>query len=178
MPKLLTVGNEEFEFPLSGENPGYGSEVTDWAEAVTIALETVQKPNDIPTTAEIPLNQDIALNVPAPIPGFSFSTAEVIAIEAKYLFKRGYTTIADGNVLIMEVGFIEGYFNGVEWGISIRTTGDAGVLITINSSGQLLYQSTQAFPVGATNKSLSIVYEAKVINNQELVNVAQKRTFY
>jgi hypothetical protein len=165
MPKILTVGSEEFEFPISGENPGYGSEVTDWAEAVTTALETVQKPNDIPTTSEILLNPDILLNTPAAISGFSFSIAEVIAIEAKYLFKRAYTTIPDGNVVKMEVGFIEGFFDGVNWGISIRTTGDAGVLITINSSGQMLYQTTENFPVGATNKSLSIVYEAKVINN-------------
>jgi len=164
MPKLLTVGNEEFEFPLEGENAGYGSEITDWAEAVTIALGTVQKPNDIPTTAEIPLNADIALNTPAPIPGFSFPTAEVIAIEAKYLFKRSYTTIS-GDVVVMEVGFIEGFFNGQEWGISIRTTGDAGVSITIDAFGQMKYASTQAFPPGATNKNLSIVYEAKVINN-------------
>jgi hypothetical protein len=170
MPKILTVGNEEFEFPLSGENAGYGSEITDWAESVSTALETVQKPNDIPTTSEISLNPDIALNTPAAIPGFSFSVAEVVAIEAKYLFNRSYTIIdplssLPVNIVNMEVGFIEGFFNGSEWGISIRTTGDAGVLLTINSSGQMFYQSTQAFPVGATNKSLSIVYEAKVINN-------------
>lgn len=165
MPKLLTVGNEEFEFPLEGENAGYGSEITDWAEAVTTALETVQKPNDIPTTSEILLNPDILLNDPSAIPGFSFPTAEVIAIEAKYLFKRSYTTIAEGNVVKMEVGFVEGYFNGSEWGISIRTTGDASILVTINSAGQMLYQTTENFPAGATNKVLSIVYEARVINN-------------
>jgi hypothetical protein len=165
MPKLLTVGNEEFEFPLTGENAGYGSEVTDWAEAVTTALETVQKPNDIPTTAEIPLNADALPSDPAiAIPGFSFPTSEVIAIDAKYLIKRSYTTIS-GNVVVMEVGFIEGYFSGVDWGISIRTTGDAGISITINPSGQMLYQVTQNFPVGSTNKSLTIIYEAKVINN-------------
>lgn len=167
MPKLLTVGNEEFEFPLDGENPGYGSEITDWAEAVTIALGTVQKPNDIPTTSEISLNPDIPITDPAttaPIPGFNFSTAEVIAIDSKYLFKRSYT-IGVTNYSFLEVGFIEGYFDGTNWGISIRTTGDAGVLITINPSGQMLYQSTLAFPVGATNKNLSIIYEAKVINN-------------
>lgn len=165
MPKLLTVGNEEFEFPLEGENAGYGSEITDWAEAVTTALATVQKPNDIPTTSEILLNPDILLNTPSAIPGFSFPTAEVIAIEAKYLFKRSYTTIAEGNVVKMEVGFIEGFFNGSEWGISIRTTGDSGILVTINSAGQMLYQTTKNFPAGATNKVLSIVYEARVINN-------------
>lgn len=164
MPKLLTVGSEEFEFPLEGENAGYGSEITDWAEAVSTALETVQKPNDIPTTSEIPLNPDILLNTPSAIPGFSFPTAEVIAIEAKYLFKRTYT-IGITNYIKMEVGFIEGYFDGTSWGISIRTTGDAGVLITINSTGQMLFQTTEDFPVGAINKNLSIVYEAKVINN-------------
>lgn len=165
MPKLLTVGNEEFEFPLEGENAGYGSEITDWAEAVTTALATVQKPNDIPTTSEILLNPDILLNTPSAIPGFSFPTAEVIAIEAKYLFKRSYTTIAEGNVVRMEVGFIEGFFNGSEWGISIRTTGDSGILVTINSAGQMRYETTENFPAGATNKVLSIVYEARVINN-------------
>ena len=165
MPKLLTVGNEEFEFPLTGENAGYGSEVTDWAEAVTTALETVQKPNDIPTTSEIPLNADALPDDSAsPIPGFSFPTAEVIAIQAKYLFKREYT-IGSTVSVVMEVGFIEGFFNGVEWGISIRTTGDAGVSITISPSGQMNYQVTQNFPVGATNKKLTIIYEAKVINN-------------
>jgi hypothetical protein len=164
MPKLLTVGSEEFEFPLEGENAGYGSEITDWAEAVSTALETVQKPNDIPTTSEIPLNPDILLNTPSAIPGFSFPTAEVIAIEAKYLFKRTYT-IGITNYIKMEVGFVEGFFDGTNWGISIRTTGDAGVLITINSTGQMLFQTTENFPVGATNKNLSIVYEAKVINN-------------
>jgi hypothetical protein len=170
MPKILTVGNEEFEFPLEGENAGYGSEVTDWAESVSNALETVQKPNDIPTTSEISLNPDIALNTPAAVPGFSFSVAEVVAIQSKYLFKRSYTyidplTSLPVNAVIMEVGFIEGYFDGSNWGISIRTTGDAGVLLTINSSGQIFYQSTLAFPVGSTNKVLSIIYEAKVINN-------------
>jgi hypothetical protein len=167
MPKLLTVGNEEFEFPLEGENAGYGSEITDWAEAVTVALETVQKPNDIPTTAEIPLDANVIVGSTNAIPGFSFSTAEVIAIESKYLFRREWT-IGTADYIKMEVGFIEGYFDGAPtpqgWGISIRTTGDAGILITINSSGQLLYQTTEDFPVGATNKKLSIVYEAKVIN--------------
>lgn len=171
MPKLLTVGNEEFEFPLTGENAGYGSEITDWAEAVTIALETVQKPNDLPTTSEIPLDATVTpLTPPTAIPGFSFPTAEVVAIEGKYLFKREYIivnpiTSLPENVIVMEVGFIEGYFNGTEWGISVRTTGNAGVSITISPSGQMLYQVTEDFPVGSTSKALTIIYEAKVINN-------------
>lgn len=166
MPKILTVGNEEFEFPLTGENAGYGSEVTDWAVAVTDALSTVQKPNDIPTTSEISLDAtQLPSASPAPIPGFSFPTVEVIAIEAKYLFRREYV-IGVQTFVEMEVGFIEGYFNGQEWGIAIRTTGDAGVSITIDEFGQMRYRVTKEFPSesSAPSRKLSIVYEAKVIN--------------
>lgn len=162
MPKILTVGNEEFEFPLTGENAGYGSEVTDWAEAVTDALSTVQKPNDIPTTAPISLTQ-LAINTPTNIPGFVFSTAEVMAIDAKYVFTKSYTE-SSINKVETEVGFIEGFFDLTNWGISIETTGDAGVLLSITPAGQMQYTLTKDFPVGSTNRQLSIAFEAKVIN--------------
>jgi hypothetical protein len=85
MPKNLTIGNELFEYPLAGENAGWGSEATDWAEAVTDALSIVQKPNDILLTSSAILNSAV---VPTSIPGFSFSTAEVVAIECRYLINR------------------------------------------------------------------------------------------
>lgn len=155
MPKILTVANEEFEFPLEGENPGYGSEITDWAEAVTGALSTVQKPNDILTRTELIANSQTS---PVSIPGFSFSTAEVIAIECKYFIKRVTT---GPNLTVTEVGFIEGYFDGTNWGISIRTTGDAGVLLSITPTGQIQYASSNLS--GLTYEG-TITFEAKVIN--------------
>lgn len=156
MPKKLTVGSEEFEFPLVGENPGYGSEVTDWAEAVTDALSTVQKPNDILlTTASIANN----VAVPTNIPGFSFSTAEVKSLDCKYVCSRVTT---GPNASYVETGFIEGYFDGTDWGISIRSTGDAGISISITPAGQVQYTSTNLS--GATHIGL-IKFEAKVINN-------------
>jgi hypothetical protein len=162
MPKILIVGNEEFEFPIEGENPGYGSEVSDWAEAVTTALETVQKPNDIPTTSQIPLTQ-LNINTPTNIPGFAFSTAEVIAIDSKYIFTKTYV-LSGNTVVVTEVGFIEGFYDLTNWSISVRTVGDAGVSITIQPSGQMQYTLTTAFPTGSTSRTLNIAYEAKVIN--------------
>jgi len=156
MPKILTIGNEEFEFPLSGENPGYGSEVTDWAEAVTDALSTVQKPNDIITTREVINNGSGTF----PIPGFSFSTAEVISIDCKYVVVRQVTGGTKPGTYT-ETGYIEGYYDG-QWGISIRTTGDAKILLSINSSGQVQYQVTEIFD--GTHVGV-ITFEAKVINN-------------
>lgn len=156
MPKKLIVGNEEFEFPLSGQSPGYASEITDWAEAVTDALTNVQKPNDILTTTAA-INNNVT--VPTNIPGFSFSTAEVIAIDCRYFVKR---TTASPNVTIAEVGYIEGYFDGTNWGISIRSTGDTGVDLTITPAGQIQYTSSNL--PGVTHVA-SITFEAKVVND-------------
>jgi hypothetical protein len=156
MPKNLTVGSEVFEFPLEGENAGYGSEVTDWAEAVSDALSTVQKPNDILlTTASISNSATSFTN----IPGFSFSTAEVKAIQCRYFVSR-ITTTPSAN--LTEVGYIEGYYDGANWGISIRTTGDAKIYLQILPSGQMQYK-VDSLP-GATHVG-QIKFEAKVINN-------------
>lgn len=156
MPKKLIVGNEEFEFPLSGQSPGYASEITDWAEAVTDALTNVQKPNDILTTTAA-INNNVS--TPTNIPGFSFSTAEVIAIDCRYFIKR---TTTSPNFTVTEVGYIEGYYDGTNWGISIRSTGDSGVELSITPAGQIQYTSTSL--AGATHVG-SIVFEAKVIND-------------
>jgi hypothetical protein len=156
MPKNLTIGSEVFEFPLEGENAGYGSEVTDWAEAVTDALSTVQKPNDILTTsATIANNQSSPTN----IPGFSFSTAEVVAIDCRYFVKRMTT---GPSATYVEVGYIEGYYDGTNWGISIRSTGVSGVELSILPSGQVQYTSSNL--VSATHSG-EIFFEAKVIND-------------
>lgn len=158
MPKTLIVGNEEFEFPLTGENPGYASEVTDWAEAVTDALSTVQKPNDILTTSQSINNTGVLTN----IPGFSFPTAEVISIDCKYLVKRVVSGGVDAGTYI-EVGYIEGYYDPTTgWGISIRTVGNARILLSITPSGQIQYIST---PITGTTHVGTITFEAKVINN-------------
>jgi hypothetical protein len=156
MPKILIVGNEEFEFPISGQSPGYASEITDWAEAVTDALTNVQKPNDILTTTAT-----LGNNVTAPqnIPGFSFSTAEVIAIDCRYFVKRITTS---PNVTVTEVGYIEGYYDGTNWGISIRSTGDSGIELSITPAGQIQYTSSNL--AGATHVG-QIIFEAKVVNN-------------
>jgi len=158
MPKTLIVGNEEFEFPLEGESPGYGSEVTDWAEAVTDALSTVQKPNDILTTTGSINNSGVLTN----IPGFSFPVSEVISIDCKYFVKRVVTGGPNAGTYV-EVGYIEGYFDGTNWGISIRTIGDARILLSITPAGQIQYIATPI--TGGTTYVGSITFEAKVINS-------------
>jgi hypothetical protein len=150
MPKILTVGTDEFEFPLEGENAGYGSEITDWAEAVTESLSAVFRPGDITSrTAQIQNN----ITVPTSIQGFIFSSTIVSSFEAKYFIERPSSSKR-------ESGYIEGYHDGSDWIITIRVVGsaDAGVSLNINSSGQITYTSTPLDGVG------TIKFEAKVIN--------------
>jgi hypothetical protein len=156
MSKTLIVGSDSFEFPEVGENPDWGSEVTDWAEAVTEALSTVQKPNDITLTNAV-INNGVV--TPTNINGFFFSTAEVKAIDSRYLISRSTVSPA---VVITEVGYIEGYFDGTSWGISIRTVGDSSVSLSITPSGQIQYTSSTLAGTGYVG---SIAFEAKVINN-------------
>lgn len=156
MSKTVIVGTEEFEIPLEGENPGYGEQLSDFFVAVADALQNVQQPNDILSTAA-----NIANNVssPANIPGFSFDTAEVQSINSEFLIKR--TTDTPAQVLI-ESGFVEGNFDGTNWSISIRTTGGySGVDLSITPSGQIQYVSTDLI---GSNYVGQITFRAKVFN--------------
>jgi hypothetical protein len=155
MSKTLIIGTEEFQFPLQGENPDYGEQITDWATAVTEALATVQQPNDVLTTAANIANN---ITVPTNIPGFSFDTAEVQSINCEYIIRRTTTSPAQ---VIQESGFIEGNFDGSDWAIAIRSTGDAQTSLSITPSGQVQYVSSDL--VGA-NYQGQITFKAKVFN--------------
>lgn len=161
MPKILTIGTDEFEFPLEGENAGYGSEVTDWAEAVTGALSTVERPGDIINKTAI-IADSTAPSIELPpvfvaIPEFTFSSAIVASFEAKYYVQR--TSTAGSK---REAGFIEGYHDGSDWIIAIRVVGDGGIDLDINSTGQVRYKTSSS--LGGTSYTGFIKFEAKVIN--------------
>jgi hypothetical protein len=158
MPKTLIIGNEEFEFPLENENGNYGESVTSWAEAVSTALETVQAPNDIPITTAAILNN---VSSPTSILGFNFDTSEVIAITGEYIVRRS-TEVPANN--LVENGTIQGNFDGSNWTITHRATGDAGITFDITPSGQITYISTN---VTGSNYSGEILFKAKVFNQPE-----------
>jgi hypothetical protein len=156
MSKILIVGTTEYEFPTEGENPSWGEQVSDWAEAVTEALSTVQKPNDIiQTSANIANN----VSVFTAIPGFSFDTSEVRAVSAQFLITRSVTV---PSFSVTESGFIEGNFDGTDWTISVRSNGNSGVEFNITPAGQLQYKSSD---ITGSSYSGEIQFEAKVFNS-------------
>lgn len=156
MPKTLIVGNDSFEYPVEGDNPGYGESATAWAEAVSRALLTVQQPNDVPVTTAAIINN---VTVPTPILGFTFDTSEVIAINGEYIVKRR----TDSQNLVQN-GVIQGNFNGQNWNITHESTSDAGITFDITASGQIVYTTTD---VSGSNYVGEIIFKAKVFNNAE-----------
>lgn len=155
MSKTLIIGNEEFEFPVVGTNPQWGEEVTDWAEAVTDALTNVIQPNDILVQSATIANNR---TTPASIPGFSFDTSEVVAINAEYIVKR--TTDSPATNLV-ESGYITGNFDGNSWSISQRSNGFSGVEFDITTGGQITYTSSD---ISGTNYVGQISFKARVFN--------------
>jgi hypothetical protein len=155
MPKNLQIGSTVFEYPEQGDKAGWGEEATEWATAVTEALQTVQGPNDIITTSATLINNQ---TTPANIPGLNFDVSEVQAIDIKYLVIR---TFDAGASTVTEAGRILGSYNGTEFVISVETDGnDSGFDISVQNSGQFQYTTSDL-----TNHVSSIIrFEAKTID--------------
>lgn len=155
MPKIVTLGSEEFEIPVVGDNADWGESLTDYLSAISEALQTVQQPNDIlVSTAAINNNVSSFTN----IPGFTFDTSEVIAIDAEYIVTR---STSSPSVTLSESGNIQGNYNGASWTISHSCDGDAAIEFDITSSGQIQYKSSNLLGTGYSG---TIIFKAKVFN--------------
>lgn len=155
MSKTVTIGTESFQIPTVGENPDYGSQLTDFFVAIADSLQNVQSPNDILRTSANIANNVV---VPTNIPAFSFDTAEVISINAEFIVKR--TTLVPSAVL-SESGEITGNYNGTSWTISVTSDGNSEVEFSITPAGQIQYISSNM--VGASYSG-EIIFKAKVFN--------------
>lgn len=153
--KTVTIGVEEFEIPLTGENPDYSESLSDFFVAVADSLQTVVQPNDILVTSAS-INNNISSFTD--IPGFFFNTAEVRSINSEFLIKRT-TDIPSVNLVCN--GTIQGHYTGSEWKIVVETIGNAEVELDIDATGQVQYKSSN---LTGSNYSGSITFKAKVIN--------------
>jgi hypothetical protein len=154
MPKELVVGTEVFEFPEQGENAGWGEQVTDWAIAVTDALETVQAPGDILVTTAVISNN---ISSAASIVGFSFNSTEVASFTAEYYIERNTNVPA---VFLTQRGTLTGLYNGSSWDFTNQFFGSSGVTFSITSGGQVQYISTN---MTGSNYAGTVTFSAKAI---------------
>jgi hypothetical protein len=136
MSKELQIGSDIFNYPDAGEAPGWGEDATAWAEAVTEALSEISGPNDIPlTSANLNNNQTSVSDVT----NFKFNIAQVQSVNSDFFIIRTYDS---GSTIITETGKIYGSYDGNEFFISVESTGDTGVSLSITNAGQIQYTST------------------------------------
>lgn len=157
---LLTVNNNVYNYPDPGTDPGWGSEATDWAQAVTDVLNTLLAPSDILETSYI-INNNI--NTPTDVNRLFFDPGVVRAANITYSIYRTSTANPDG---FTESGVI--YLNydnaanpGLKWSIGQQKVGDSGVSFSVTDAGQVQYISND---INGTGYSGTIKFLAKTLS--------------
>lgn len=156
MSKTLIVDNTPYNYPTSGDEPGWGNDATGWAEAVTAVLNDLVGPNDILETAfNVANNQTSFTNVT----GLVFNAASVRSADITYSLFRVSTASPSGHT---ETGTIQlAYDNNLGWSINQgNILGDAGVLFDVTAGGQIQYKSTD---IGALNYIGTMKFRAKTL---------------
>lgn len=156
MSKKLTVGNESFDYPITGTN-NYGEGATDWADAVTDAVAEFFGPGDIRTTEAA-----LANNTTADVAGLVFDTAYVQRIKIEGIITRKISIPAATNV---EAFIIEGAYNGSEFNITVEFSGNDTEVDLFMVGGQVRYTSADV-----TNTSeMTIKFKASVIIDETAI---------
>jgi hypothetical protein len=154
MAITLTINNIPYVFPEQGDAQPWGQDATEWATAVTNALNTFLATGDVLTASTTLLNnQASALG----ITGLSFDPSILQGFSLEYSIYRSDTVFSAA-----ETGTIKGAYNALtsaweysQFGTNIENT---GVILSIDSSGQIKYTSTNL--TGGTH-TCKIVFYAK-----------------
>lgn len=158
--KPLVINNTTYNYPGTGEDPGWGDDATGWAEAVTGVLNTLLSSGDLlETTFNIANNISASTNVV----GLSFDTATVRAAVIDYSIYRISSTNASGQSETGQLFIVydNSASSGNQWLLSRETNGDAGVNFDITDSGQFTYTSND---IGATGYSGVMKFKAKTLS--------------
>ena len=158
MPITLTVNNIPFEYPVSGDSPGWGGPATDWATEVTLVLNELLGSTDIVQTPFIISNNITSFTN---IVGLSFNTGLVRGAVIDYTIYRTSTANptgqAESGVLSVVYDNLAG--SGSKWSlIAYGLNGNSGVTFNITDAGQLQYKSTD---IGATGYSGVMHFRAR-----------------
>lgn len=160
MPIELIVQNTPYEYPVPGDEPGWGQPATDWAAAVTDVLNDLLGPNDIAQTSVTILNNATAFQ---DIVGLQFNTGSVRAASINYAIYRVSTANPSGHA---ETGLINVVYDnaasaGSKWLIAAGPiVGNSGVTFSMTDTGQVQYKSTDINATGYVGK---INFRAKTL---------------
>lgn len=159
MPQTLIVNNIPFQYPVPGDEPGWGQAASDWAAEVTDVLDDLLGPNDI-TQTSFTVQNNIA--VATDIAGLIFNTGQVRAATIQYSVYRTSTSNPSG---FAESGTINVVYDnaagaGDKWSFTQSSNGLSGVTFSITDLGQFQYTSSD---IGAAGYSGILKFRAQTL---------------
>jgi hypothetical protein len=158
MPIPLTITGTVYQYPVVGEDPGWGEDGTAWAVAVTNALNDLLSPSDILETV-FNINHG-PLTIPITITGLSFSGLVVRAANVDYVIQRPSGTSPNP---IVESGTLYATYDAgnLTWNLAQKIhDGSSGVTFSITNTGQVQYLCNN---VGGTGPVGTITFRAKTL---------------
>lgn len=147
----LQVGTEIFNYPDPGTEPGWGDDATGWAKAVTELLASIAGPGTINETQS---NIDNNIAVATDIAGMVFNSSQTKSAIVLYRIQRDTDSISP----LTEMGQLNIVLDDGTWKLTrmIIVGNDAGVLLDIDSTGQVQYTSSN---LAGTNYTGSIKFK-------------------
>lgn len=133
----LKVNNTIYNYPDPGTEPGWGNDATEWAKAITEAVDSLAGAGSIVETQSIIANN---ISVATPVAGLQFNSA---LTKSAIVFYRIFRD-TDITTPVTEQGELQITLDNTTWKLSRTiTVGDsAGVLMDIDSVGQVNYTSS------------------------------------
>ncbi len=130
----LVVIDKGFDYPDTGTGEGWGEAATDWAEAMSEAMNSIVSNQDIPLSEAVVVNGSSGI-----VNGMNFSASAVQRIEVTGVINRVYTALST-KAEEAEAFTVQGAYNGVDFLISLQASGDdTGVALDVTSLGQFEY---------------------------------------
>lgn len=139
MSRDLTVRNTTYKYPEQGEDPKWGENAVDWAEAVTNVLATVVGANDILSSSFT-----VANNTTSTVTNLALDPATVRSAVVEYDIYRVTDSTTSGKsesgLILLE--YDTNASSGNKWLMTQFSNGDAGVTFDMDDDGQMDYTSS------------------------------------
>lgn len=136
MRQLVIQGNV-YNYPDPGEDPGWGSDATDWAQAVTDVLNTLVSASDILETS-FTVQDDVSSY--SNIDGLRFDSALVRAANISYSINRNGSNQSG----TLHLNYNTSGSIGNKWTLQENRSGDVGITFSVTDTGQIQYISTNS----------------------------------
>lgn len=159
MAKQLTIAGTVYNFPVAGETPNWGQDATSCIVALAEALNSLLGPGDILQTSETIENN---VSIASTINGLIFDPNVVRAATISYTIYRVSTANPSGFSEVSKAFIVydDNAAIGQKWKMSIESNGDSGVLLSINDTGQVFFQSTD---IGSSGYSGTMIFSARTL---------------